>query len=363
MTNTVFAPISTQPVFINGNLAVGAKVYFYDAGTTNPRAIWTRSDASIAASNPVTTDGNGVVPPTWVSGTDNYRIVVNAPDDTLIRTIEGLEGAAAEATAASGGPDSYALTTGDILPALDANERSGFVKMNGTSIGNSGSGAHYIDDNLISLFSYLWLKVPDAYCPVAGGRGANPTDDFNAGKTMVLPDARMRCLIGLAGMGNTTSEKAADYPNAINPGFMGGLNYSLITNTNLPTHHHTGLTSGGSGLLIGATNTDGAHIHTGSTTDSAGDHTHTYNAPADVPINVGTTSTVAFKATTASANTGNAGAHTHTFSVANGSSAHSHGIVLDSNGHNHTFTTNDTGSGLGFDVMNPFIAVTFYMKT
>ena len=121
MTNTVFAPISTQTIFHSGVVAVGAKAYFYDAGSTTPRSIWTKSDATVAASNPVIADGDGVIPPTWITGTADYRIVIKTSTDVLIRTIEGLKGADSETTAVVGG-DSYALVTGDIKWNFDSSE-------------------------------------------------------------------------------------------------------------------------------------------------------------------------------------------------------------------------------------------------
>jgi hypothetical protein len=364
MTNTVFTPISAIPVFYNGSPAVGAKVYFYDAGATTPRSIWTNSDATTASGNPVTSDGNGVIPPIWVSGTGKYRIVINTSTGQLIRTIEGLPGAAPEATVV-GGASSYALTTGDIKWNFDSNEQSGFVILNGQTIGNAGSGAHYADNALTTLFQYLWARLNNTDAPVSSGRGASGLADFNAGKTMGLPDMRFRCLVGRSGMGNTVSSLASDYPFADGVGVFGGANNAVLGTANLPAHTHTGTTGNGAGTIAGFTNgTDGLHGHTGGTADSAGAHDHPYLQPADVPINTGATSTVTFKATNAAGTTGSSGAHTHTLTIPNTGSGHGHAVSLDPATHNHPFTTgNGPGSSTRFDVMNPFRTATCYMKT
>jgi len=360
MTNTVFAPISTQSIIHGGAPQVGAKCYFYGAGGTTPRSVWTDSHATIAASNPVIADGDGVIPATWVSGTADYRIVIKTSADVLIRTIEGLQGAASESVVI-GPSTSYQLTTGDIKFNFDTAEQSGFVKLNGNDIGNGVSGAHYADDLLADLFTYLWNRVSNTYCPVSGGRGANAAADFSAGKKLTLPDARFRVLIGLSGMGSSPSGLASDYPGAANPGYPGGGNNKTLISGNLPSHTHTGTTGGGSGTIAGNTATDGAHGHTGST-DNPGDHNHTYIEPTDGAINVGATATLVFKLSSAAANTGNAGGHTHVVTIPSGGT-HSHAVSLDPSTHTHTFTTGATGSGTAMDVMNPFIAGTYYMKT
>src|SRR6478609_2421678 len=336
MTNTVFAPISTQSIIHGGAPQVGAKCYFYGAGGTTPRSVWTDSHATIAASNPVIADGDGVIPATWVSGTADYRIVIKTSADVLIRTIEGLQGAASESVVI-GPSTSYQLTTGDIKFNFDTAEQSGFVKLNGNDIGNGVSGAHYADDLLADLFTYLWNRVSNTYCPVSGGRGANAAADFSAGKKLTLPDARFRVLIGLSGMGSSPTSLAADYPGAANPGYPGGGNNKTLLSGNLPSHTHTGTTGAGSGTIAGNTATDGA-------------------------INVGATATLVFKLSSAAANTGNAGGHTHVVTIPSGGT-HSHAVSLDPSTHTHTFTTGATGSGTAMDVMNPFIAGTYYMKT
>jgi hypothetical protein len=289
MTNTVFAPISTQSIIHSGAPQAGAKVYFYGSGGTTPRTIWTDKNATIAASNPVIADGDGVIPPTWVSGTADYRIVVYTSADVLIRSIEDLEGAAPEAVGGGPGDTSYALVTGDIKSNFDSAELSGFVKLNGNSIGNASSGAHYADAGLADLFAYLWNRVSDTWCPVSGGRGANAAADFSAGKQLTLPDGRFRTFVGLSGMGASPSTLAADYAGASLPGFQGGLNRKTLITANMPSHTHTGTTGGGSGTIAGSTSTDGAHVHTGSTTDTSANHTHDYQKPTDSVILTGST--------------------------------------------------------------------------
>jgi hypothetical protein len=362
MANTVFAPISAIPIFYNAALAVGAKVYFYDAGGTTPRPIWTDKGGTIAASNPVITDGNGVIPPTWVTGTADYRIVVHTASDQLIRTIEGLQGAASEAGVVVGGATTYALTTGDIKWNLDSAEITGFVKLNGQTIGNAGSAAYYADDLLADLFTYLWNRVSNTYAPVSGGRGANAAADFGAGKQMTLPDARFRDFRGLSGMGNSVVAAAANYGGASAPGFTGGSDSKTIATGNLPAHTHTGTTGNGSGTIGGSTATDGSHSHTGATTDTAGLHNHSYNQPADATVLTGTVA-VTVKANNAAANTGDAGSHSHNVTVPTSGSTHSHALNGDPSGHTHPFTTSSVGSGTALDIIPPFIAATCYMKT
>lgn len=124
----------------------------------------------------------------------------------------------------------------------------GFVAMNGLTIGNVASGANYAAADALFLYVFNWNNFSNAQCPVTGGRGANGVADFNAGKAMVMPNAKGLGLIGADTMGGATSSFLTGVPvtsgNAATPGSILGENLHQLTVGELATHNH-GITDPG----------------------------------------------------------------------------------------------------------------------
>ena len=101
-----------------------------------------------------------------------------------------------------------------------------------------------------------------------------------------------------------------------------------------------------------------AHSHTG-TTDADGSHTHTINDPGH-----------AHTQTTVNDDFNNSGTNPPGFSADSAGSrtwsninSATTGITINANGsHTHTFTTNNTGSGTAFNVLQPYIVVQYIIK-
>jgi hypothetical protein len=101
-----------------------------------------------------------------------------------------------------GGDPTAVASTGDIKARLAAGILTGWVILNGTTIGSATSGAtQRANPDTQPLFLYLWQNCIDAHCPVVGGRGATALADFNANKQITLPDMRGRSFIGRDCMG------------------------------------------------------------------------------------------------------------------------------------------------------------------
>lgn len=73
-----------------GNPSPGAKMRFYDAGTTNPRAVYTDDGLSIAYSQPVVADSAGIFPPVFVT-TGVYKITIHSAADVLLATYDDID--------------------------------------------------------------------------------------------------------------------------------------------------------------------------------------------------------------------------------------------------------------------------------
>jgi len=281
-------PLSyTQCIGLNGRPQVGARAYFFEAGTTTP--LQTYTDYTLAVPNPsyIETDGYGRWPAAFLddSAAGFYRVRVTEANGTTIfdvdaQPIVGPNAGGGGDPPAPVDPDSL-MKTGDIKIRYSTGVIAGFVRGNGRTIGSATSGAsERANADTQPLYEYLWETDPDLV--VSGGRGVSATADFEANKPMALPDFRGMVLGGLDGMGNSA---AGRLPGLVSVGDTTGEVSRTLVAANIPT-------------VTGTTNTAGAHTHnfngygyqpsTGSggysqtwvgngtrTTESAGAHSHT----------------------------------------------------------------------------------------
>jgi microcystin-dependent protein len=114
------------------------------------------------------------------------------------------------------------------------------------------------------LFIHLWNT--DIALSVLGGRGTSAEADYDANKTITLPDYRGRVPVGMSAMGASNSSilngVGFDQGNSQSIGSYGGDGVVTLTTAQLPIHSHNATTA-----------SNGAHTHTG-TSDRAGTHIH-----------------------------------------------------------------------------------------
>jgi hypothetical protein len=191
---------------------------------------------------------------------------------------------------------------------------TGWIKLNGQTIGNAGSGASQrANADTSALFTWIWANCPDAHCPVIGGRGATAAADFAANKQITVLDMRARMTAGLDDMGNTAAGRlqssnvtSGGGDTVTTPNATGGEANHTITQAQLPSY----------ALPV----TDPGHTHN----ITIGTNNVFMNGGATAAeIASGTT-------VTASSTTG--------------------------------VTVNSGGSGAAHNVMNPFMLGTFYQK-
>lgn len=147
-----------------------------------------------------------------------------------------------------------------------------WLPLSGGSIGNDVSGALYPGGEFLPLYQALW---PINAYPVSGGRGISASQDYHAGKTLTLPDARGRAIVG-AGLGADLTVRAI--------GELFGAENHALTVAQMPSHSHTGTTNitgahshpigsyfaataGGPGFFLGG----GGNV----SSQSSGNHSHT----------------------------------------------------------------------------------------
>src|SRR5262249_54288673 len=102
---TSFVPLSTQPVYLNGQLQVGALIQVFDAGTQTPRTAYKDGLASTpwlqatpgqpVPAGALVTDGNGTIPLMWIVG-NPYKLRITSAGGVQIREVDNLPGDVAQ---------------------------------------------------------------------------------------------------------------------------------------------------------------------------------------------------------------------------------------------------------------------------
>jgi microcystin-dependent protein len=276
----------------SGNVALGCKLYVIQAGTTSaPQNVYQDTGLTILRPNPMTCDASGRLPQ-WFVADGLIKLRLTDKNGVQIFPLTGDSGdnllVIGPSSGGGGGggtvdPTTIA-TTGDVKATYGTGPITGWVRMNGRTIGSATSGAtERANSDVQALFSYLWNT--DANLAVSGGRGANASADWAANKTVALPDNRGRTLAGLDDMGNTAAGRlTSSYfgTSATVLGAAGGYQNHTMLVTEMPSHSHgvtdpghthpispTYLSSGGAptGLLSGGT---GAALFQNSATGSSG---------------------------------------------------------------------------------------------
>lgn len=211
MGASLFPRSYTQVIGTNGLKAAGAKVYFFDADTTTPRTTYSDAALSVPHAHPVVADANGIIPAIYLQYGD-YRVRVTTSADVVLSDIDNIANPEPPDSGGGGGivvSEEQIFQTGDVKWSPRTGDITGFVPLNGESIGSASSGATgRANPDTEDLYTFLWNNVDNAYCAVSTGRGASAAADFAANKTIALPDARGRTLFGLDDMGNTAANVA-----------------------------------------------------------------------------------------------------------------------------------------------------------
>jgi hypothetical protein len=367
--------------------AAGALAYFFEGLTTTPLTVFADAAEGTAHTNPVVADANGRWPDVFVPYIVGYDVQVKTSSGIQLSYTQNIPNPDPVDVSVIIPADNQ-VQTGMIHAEFVNTTRSGYVRLNGRTLGNAVSGAtERANADTSALFAHLWNNVPDSISPVSGGRGGSAASDFAANKTIVLTDLRGLSLIGLDDMGNSPAGSftgvSFNIGDAVTAASDVGTNTTTLITGNLPAHTHSGSTS-----------TEGAHTHTGgattggvsvdhshNTTVSLGGttsgisaaHSHTYaRSNADNRAVSATGANTTANSGTFTDNTGTDSVdHSHSFSASGAfqsggqSSDHNHFVSFTTDGsglHSHTFTTSSTGSGTPFGNVTRSKLVTWYIK-
>lgn len=227
----------------------GAKAFFYEAGTFEPLDTYTAAGLGATHPNPVEADSTGRFPAIFLDEADSfYRVRVTQRNGSAIPLGNGpfdvdsipIIGPSGEGGGSEVPVDPNALfTTGDTLWVPKSGTRTGWVRMNGRTIGSATSGAaERANADVEALFAFIWDNFADTICAVTGGRGANAAADFAANKPVAVLDMRGRGPFGVDDMGNSDAARLhssiVTTGTTLTPGASGGTSRHTLTEAELP---------------------------------------------------------------------------------------------------------------------------------
>lgn len=189
----------------NGKPAPGCKLYTVQAGTTStPQNAYQDSGLSILMPNPMECDASARLPQFFLAdGLIKVRLTTSTGTQIFVQDNLLVIGPSSGGGGGGGSVDpTTILQTGAVQAYYGTGTRSGYVRLNGRTIGSATSGAtERANSDAQQLFEYLWNT--DSTLTVSGGRGVSANADWLANKTLTLPDARNRVFAGLGDMGNS----------------------------------------------------------------------------------------------------------------------------------------------------------------
>jgi len=200
-------PLSlTQQLDEFGKPLAGGKLYLIQAGTVStPQNAYQDSALTLVLPNPIILDDSGRLPQFFLAD-GSIKIRLTKANGSEVIVADGILVVGASSGGGGGSPvdATTVLSTGDIKTKYGTGVLSGFVRLNGRTMGSASSGAtERANADCQALFEYLWGA--DASLAVSGGRGGSANADWSANKTIALPDFRSRVIAGLSDMGNSDS--------------------------------------------------------------------------------------------------------------------------------------------------------------
>lgn len=84
----LFSEPTARPLTPSGAIMPGAKLTFYESGTTTPATVYADAALQTPLSNPVEADASGRFPPIYLDPLTTYRVLLHDADDVLIYDVD-----------------------------------------------------------------------------------------------------------------------------------------------------------------------------------------------------------------------------------------------------------------------------------
>jgi hypothetical protein len=248
MAGSINLSLSQQFDKLNGNLLSGGRLYFYAAGTDNPQNAFKDTGLTLVHSNPIILASDGRIPQLYFADGDIHVRLTDSGgtvqfDEDFVLVVGPSSGGGGGGSTVD--PNAIFQTGMMDWQPVDE-ERAGWVRCNGSTIGNGSSGAHYHTDQHLPLYQYLWGKYNNVLCPVSGGptRGPDANTDWAGGRTIGTLDFREVIVGGLSGMGSTDrggySAAPIERGDRLTYASIVGEIAHQLTAAEVPSHNHTG---------------------------------------------------------------------------------------------------------------------------
>jgi hypothetical protein len=238
----------TQQFDIYGKPLAGGQLYIIQAGTVStPQDAFQDTNLSIKQPYPMTLDAAGRVPQFFladasVGGNSTVKIrlqdkngVVQLASDSVL-----VIGPSGGTSGGSTVDPTQLIQTGNMILRYGVGVLTGYVRMNGLTVGSATSGATERGNaDTQNLFQYLWGADPNLVLTPA--RGATAAADWSANKQIALPDWRGYAVGALDDMGNSPSGRLGSYfLSATTLGATAGSPSMTLAATNLPPYTPAG---------------------------------------------------------------------------------------------------------------------------
>jgi hypothetical protein len=116
MTGTAYIPPRQTPVNSSGRPYAGALAYFYVAGTTTDRPVYTSSALNVTHTQPVVANSAGLFPAIYLDPQYTYRCILKTSAGVTLRDDDDIPGSAI--TSAQVGQALYPRTSAEITAGV-----------------------------------------------------------------------------------------------------------------------------------------------------------------------------------------------------------------------------------------------------
>jgi hypothetical protein len=213
-----------QQIDVNGQPLANCFVRFFVAGTVaSPQNSYSDFGLTLNPNSVLRCDQAGRVPMFWLADGLIHVQLTDSNGTPVIDTTMQVLGPSSGGGGGGGTVDPTTVAqTGDLKPRYGTGLISGWVRGNGLTIGNATSGAtERANADTQNAFVYLYNADPNLV--VSGGRTGNALNDYNANKTIALPDFRGRVVAALDDMGNVAAGRRTVSYTGVNATVLGSV--------------------------------------------------------------------------------------------------------------------------------------------